>query len=358
MLLSLTACAPAGPSGHVQVATTPATVPSPTPGATVATSPVAPRLVGAYWYPWYGADGRHWREGYRGTPLLGEYDSADETVIRQQLSWASEYGLDFFAASWWGPDSYEDRVIRGSLLDALEGSDMRFCILYESPGLLGVENGAIGVDEPARRQRLTGDFAYLAQHVLGHPAYLQIEGRPVVFLYLTRIFAGDLTAALDEVRAVVREVTGVEPFLIGDEVYWQLPTSSRLSPFDGVTAYNMHTSVPGIDDGFADRVRSRYSIWADAARQQGVAFVPDVIPGFDDTEVRPQAAHPVIPRSPALFADQLREALVLASGPVRMVMITSWNEWHEDTSIEPSEAFGMEYLEVLRDLVREAKEVP
>jgi hypothetical protein len=28
-------------------------------------------------------------------------------------------------------------------------------------------------------------------------------------------------------------------------------------------------------------------------------------------------------------------------------MITSWNEWHEDTSIEPTEEEGTAYLEVL-----------
>ncbi len=315
-------------------------------------------LVGAYWYPWYGSGGRHWQEGYRGTPLLGEYDSADPDVIRQQIAWASDYGVDFFATSWWGQDSYEDAVTRGPFLEGLAGQELRFAILYEAPGLLGMDGGKIPVDDPGVRQRLTDDFTYLAQVYFDHPGYLRIDDRPVVFIYLTRAFVGNVREALSEIRAAVKAESDIDPFIVGDEVYWQSPTRLRLGPYDGVTAYNMHTSVPGIADGFAAKVGDQYSVWASAAAREDIAFVPDVIPGFDDTAVRPEAGHPTIPRSPELFAEQLEDALVLASGPARMVMITSWNEWHEDTSIEPGDSFGFDYLEILRDQVTAAREIP
>ena len=307
-------------------------------------------LIGAYWYPWYGADGRHWREGYRGTPLLGEYDSPDVAVIDQQVAWAAAYGVDFFAASWWGRGSFEDDVLRLCVPDSARARDFRFAILYESPGLLGVENGKINLDDPTKRAKLVEDFVYLAETYFAQPYYLRVDDRPVGFLYLTRIFVGDVAGALDAVRAAVFERTGQTLFIIGDEVYWHSPSRLRLSPFDGVTAYNMHTSVPGIADGFADKVAKQYASWAYAAEQYDVTFVPDVLPGFDDTAVRPAAKHPPIPRSPELFAAQLRDAFALAGGEARIVMITSWNEWHEDSSVEPAEEFGFVYLERLRDL--------
>jgi hypothetical protein len=306
--------------------------------------------VGSYYYPWYGSDGRHWREGYHGEPLLGEYDSTDEDVIDQHVAWASQYGLDFFAVSWWGRDSYEDRVAAGPLLRGLEGSSLRFAILYEAPGLLGFQNGSIELDDRAV-ERLADDWTYLAMTYFGHPNYLTVDGRPVLCVYLTRTFTGDVGVAIAEVRAAVSAETGYDLFLIGDEVYWQAPSSQRMLPYDGITAYNMHTSVAGVATGFAEKVRARYELWSQTAEREGVAFVPDVIPGFDDLAVRPEAEHPVIARSPELFAAQLQDAVTLASGPARMVMITSWNEWHEDTSIEPSKAFGFDYLEVLTDIV-------
>lgn len=314
-----------------------------------------PLLVGAYWYPWYGADGRHWREGYRGTPLLGEYDSGDVDVIDQHVAWATEYGVDFFVSSWWGRGAFSDDVMHLSVPESSKAQDFQFAILYESPGLLGVDNGKIRVDDPEKHAKLVADFVYLAETYFTQPTYLRVDNRPVVFLYLTRIFSGDVNAALDAVRATVLDRTGQALFIVGDEVYWQSPTRLRLSYFDAVTAYNMHTSVLGIDEGFAGKVAKQYEAWAYAANRYGATFVPDVLPGFDDTAVRPEAEHPPIPRSPELFEAQLRDAISLADGEVRMVMITSWNEWHEDTSIEPAEEFGFDYLERLRDVRSEAE---
>lgn len=308
-------------------------------------------LVGAYWYPWYGAAGRHWSDGYRGTPVLGEYSSSDATVINRQIDWATGHGVDFFAASWWGWASYEDEVLHSHFLMADLADEIDFAILYESTGRLTVRDGLINMDDAANRRVLADDMRTLAQTYFIQPGYLRLEGRPVVFLYLTRIFVGDVAGALAQARAAAAEGTGVEPFLIGDEVYWQPPNRARFEGLDGLTAYNMHTSVPDVADGFAEDVLRQYRPWSDAAAAAGLAFVPSVIPGFDDTAVRPEAGHPIIPRSPALFGEQLQDALDLAVGQPPMVMITSWNEWHEDTSIEPAEEYGLDYLEVLRDVL-------
>ncbi len=310
-------------------------------------------LVGAYWYPWYGADGRHWNEGYRDTPLLGTYDSADPTVINRQIDWATGHGVDFFVASWWGRDSFEDAVIHGAFTSAELRDDIRFAILYESMGLLEAQDGTIDLDSAGNRQKLVSDMRVLAERYFTHPGYLRVDDRPVVFLYLTRIFIGDVAGVMAEVRDEVCAATGHEPFIIGDEVYWQVPVRSQIVPFDGVTAYNMHTSVPGVATWFGRELPHQYQRWAQEATAAGVAFVPDVIPGFDDTAVRPEAHHPVIPRSLELFTGQSKTALALADPRIRMVMITSWNEWHEGTSIEPAEEFGFTYLDALRQTLLE-----
>lgn len=356
ILLSLSACGSAKRLVRTEVPPTQTAKANAAPTTAPSAPSDSPLLIGAYYYPWYGSDGRHWREGYRGTPKLGEYDSTDAAVIDQHIAWATEYGLDFFAVSWWGRDGYEDLTARGSLLRALEDRPLRFAILYEAPGLLGLHDGKIEMDSRAI-ERLSEDWAYLAVTYFNHPNYLTIDGRPVLFVYLTRAFKGSVDEALTRARAAVVSEIGQEPFLIGDEIYWHTPSPRRILPYDGITAYNMHTSVAGIATGFEEKVRAQYELWARTAEREGVAFVPGVIPGFDDLAVRPEAAHPVIPRSPELFAAQLQDALRLASGRARVVMITSWNEWHEDTSIEPSEAFGFDYLRVLREHITAETEV-
>lgn len=304
-------------------------------------------LVGAYWYPWYGPGRRHWQEGYRNTPALGEYHSADLAVISQQIEWAAEYGIDFWAASWWGPGSPEEETI-SKFFQAENAGRMRLALLYESAGRLHIADGRIDLDDERNRRLFVEDLRGLADKFFGVPNYLRIDDRPVVFLYLARIFVGDVRSAVDSARAAVKEAGGGDPYIVADEVYWHQPSPQRLALFDAVTAYNMHASVPDIAAQFAQKVAAQYQLWSRAAEMAGVGFVPGVLPGFDDSAVRPEARHPIIPRSTSLFREQLEAALGLARGKPPMVLITSWNEWHEDTSIEPAQEYALEYLDVLR----------
>ncbi len=326
------------------------TSPAPRAGATPQNRAAvrAKPLVGAYWYAWYDSDGRHWKQGYRGTPALGQYASGDPQVIAQQIDWAAGHGIDFFAASWWGAKSFEDNVIRTRFLAAPSAGRMRFAILYESGVLLKRTGASIDLDDNANRTKFVEDMKYVASTFFHRPNYLQIGGRPVVFLYLSRVFAGNVALAMGQARAAVKTATGKDMFIVGDEVYWQPPAADRLKLYDGVTGYNMHAARPDIADGFAAKVVKQYQLWSQAADTAGVAFIPGVIPGFDDTAVRPADHHPIIPRSPELFGDLVRGSLPLANGASPMLMITSWNEWHEYTSIEPGREFGTTYLDVLQ----------
>jgi hypothetical protein len=306
-------------------------------------------LVGAYFYPWYGPGRRHWQDGYARHPLLGEYDSSNPEVIRRQIDWASGHGIDFFVVSWWGPESAEDAVLRDGLLGSDLADDMRFAIIYESAGRLAVRNDRIDLDDPANRRQLKSDFAHLWTNVFTSSRYLKVGDRPVVVLYLSRIFMGDVAGAISELQQEARR-NGHDLFLIADEVYWGSPSAdaARLRVFDAVTSYNMHTSVAGIAEDFTAKVKAQYEAWALAAQRAGIGFVPDVIPGFDDHFVRPEARHPPIGRSVDLFTQQLDMVLPLVDPSLKMLLITSWNEWHEDTSIEAAQEFGFEYLDVLR----------
>jgi glycoprotein endo-alpha-1,2-mannosidase len=305
--------------------------------------------IGAYYYPWYSAD-RHWDSGYLGTPVLGEYDSADPVVIAQHISWAAQYNIDFFTLSWWGVGSFEDQVICGPFLDVVAESDFNFAILYESAGLLNLQNGKIDMSNTDIHQQLASDFIYLSEKVMQHPNYLTIHDRPVIFIYLTRTFTGDIEGALSEAKTAAVNAGSSEPFIIGDEVYWQYPDEERIKMYEGVTAYNMHTSVPDIADGFATNVDRQFRIWVKNTAKTDTAFIPNILPGFDDTAVRPEAHHPVIPRSEVLFMEQYKTAIDLAADDIGIIMVTSWNEWHENTSIEPSKEEGTAYLEILSNV--------
>jgi glycoprotein endo-alpha-1,2-mannosidase len=338
--------------------TTPTDAPS-TPTATSpppATPTPAPRrevtdhegpYTAAFYYPWWGPD-RHWADGYVNTPTLGEYDCRDEAVVAQHVGWAEEYGIDSLYCSWWGPDSWEDGTVREYLLPHAEAGTIDVAILYETTGRLEVSGGTVDLSVDANRTRLAEDFASLAD-VFDSSGYATVEGRVPVFLYLTRILEGDVAGAIAEARDAVDH----DLFLIGDQVYWGGPgggqTQQVLEAVDAVTAYNMHTSVPGIDEGFVSDAIDQYEAWEAALADRSVAFVPDVLPGFDDTAVRPEADHPVIERSPERFREFVEGVDPLRDDDLGMAFVTSFNEWHEDTQIEPAEGYDTDYLEALQE---------
>ena len=306
-------------------------------------------LIGAYYYLWY-SETRHWNEGYKGSPVLGNYSSRDEQTINTHIDWATGHGIDFFIMSWWGPNSWEDLTLKNHFLKASLVSDIRFCIFYETRGRLEVSAlDKVNLDNQANRERLVQDFKYLENTYFDNPRYLRIKGRPVVVIYLARIFVGDVENAISELRSQLNE----NVYLIGDVVYWQNPDTPEqrtlIKQFDAVTSYNMHASVENIDENFGEKFSEKYAEWLRVAKEVGGGFVPGLMPGFDDTAVRPEAGHPVIARNPQRFENFCDEVLKHLNLELNAVFITSFNEWHEYTQIEPSENYGTTYLEIVRD---------
>ena len=311
-------------------------------------TPIADNMkIGCFYYPWYG-ENRHW-DDYLGQPVLGEYNSQSVEVMDQHLHWAINHGVDFFLMSWWGKNSYEDNSLE-RYFDEVEIPDyFKVGILYEAPHLLGRTNdGLIDFNETTVIQVLKDDFEYLANTYFSRDQYLKIDRKPVVYFYLTRIFTGDYVAKLAELRQYVSDL-GFELYLIGDQVYWQSPNTDSerqlMKQFDAVSSYNMHASVPDIATNFVEKVSLSYAEWFEVAEANSIDFVPNVMPGYNDTAGR--VGNPIIARNEADFQQFCKESLNYLS-PQNMVLVTSWNEWHEYTSVEPDQTYNLSYLEIIK----------
>ena len=327
-------------------------------GAATPSANPAPRplTVGAYYYTWYGPDRRHWDKGYARAlldtpqlPVLGEYDSRDPEVIAAHYRWAQRYGVDLFIASWWGRDGWADVTLRDHVLPSPARRGTRIALLYESTLRLGLTENRVVLDDDAR-QRLLDDFDYLARTYLRHPAYYRVRGRPVVFLYVSRIYRGDVAGTIRELRAHVRARHGLDLYLVGDEADWDLgPARSRIRLYDAITGYTLYSTTqrPGwpSETRFLDAAGATLRTFRRAAAAERVAFVPNVQPAFNDRGVRPEASHWVLPhevgpaaRDFSLFRSFLRVAAAHVDPRLNLLTVTSWNEWHEDTQIEPTAA--------------------
>jgi len=302
-------------------------------------------VVGVYYYPWYrkpvSARRNPWRQVMRlhlkppQKPRAGLYDSSDPRVIGEHISQSVRGGIDFWAVSWWRPDHICDRNFRNAILKHPDASRLKYAILYESTGRLGT------FKEP-RYSNWESDLEYLSRTYFDHPAYLRVRGRPVLFVYLTReYFRNKGHDALKVLREKFPKV-----YLVGDDVFGPGYRSAWARSFDAVTAYDVYGQSIGRYGG----TRKAVSFLADNYRharaeagRAGAAFLPTVAPGYNDTAVRnghPGRARYFTDRDGSSEGDIFRAMIRSAALPNldprcgRMMMVTSFNEWYEDTQIE------------------------
>lgn len=342
-LLVLAACGSSGSSLFQDLDPGTDPVVSPTPPAEDAARPSEVTL-GAYYYNWWNP--AEWDKGVVGEPRIGRYRGDDPTVAGFHITDAAEAGIDVFAVNWFAGES--DRALREGLLRAPNLDQIRFCIHYDMAIRFNVASLSFDLSKPIPRVAFISDMRYIAQSYMNHPQYYRINGRPVVIIYLSRIITGDLEGVLDLARSELSDL-GVDVYFVGDEIEDgdRGIDANRMRLFDAITSYNLYNPFV-VEAGFdtlpewTQYARGVYDEWrAVAARTRvkgrgslTVDFQPGVIPQYNDTPVR-QGNLPITSSSTREFSDMLAMARA-TSGPGGVIWITSWNEWHEGTTIEPS----------------------
>jgi len=88
---------------------------------------------------------------------------------------------------------------------------------------------------------------------------------------------------------------------------------------------------------------------AQLAREHGKPFIYTIQPGGDKTyDYRTNERPPIIYRDPQGFKIYIEEVKKLPN-PLKIIFLTSFNEWFEGTSVEPSRGYGLEYLKIIKE---------
>jgi glycoprotein endo-alpha-1,2-mannosidase len=308
--------------------------------------------VGAYYYPWHGQDFHKGAPYLRDQlspkqrPALGRYDDTDPAVIAQHLKWSRQANIQLWVTSWWGPGSREDVTTLGLILPHIDMGTHKIALFYETTGRIREKNKyAIDAVIP--------DVVYMCKNYFSHPNYYKINGRPVLFMYITRKYSqlGFLEGILLLMRNTAADY-GFNPYIIGDQVFRAAPTGdyAPFSQLDAVTNYDVrggmivpvgtnYITQSGVDDYYAEQAK-----WKAAANKKGCAFVPTAVPGYNDRAIRLGVGNAAVSRrltpqdvEGSLFRASLKAACKLAGNRTnRLMMINSFNEWHEDSQIEPT----------------------
>jgi hypothetical protein len=305
------------------------------------------RKVLTFYYPWYGtADGPggagrtvHWGridaagkdiEASTDYPQLGAYDSHDPKVIDQHCRWAKDAGIDALIVSWWGHDHYTDRAM-GAILDGCERHGLSACIYYET------------VPKPQTSRSAADDIIKVLNKYGAHPAHLRVDGKPVVFIYGRALQELGLTEWLEALKLVRAGYKGGVT-AVGDQFSYG---AARV--FDGLHTYNTAGNLRGREPEDARSWASQtYQSWVELADRAGRINAITVIPGYDDTKIR-KPGLAVKRYDGGLYRVQWEEAI---KADPHWILITSFNEWHEGSEIEPSLQYGRQYLDLTAEYTK------
>lgn len=318
------------------------------------------RLILTFYYPWYGTpnvSGKwfHW-EGVTGEsiantahyPLLGIYDSWDERVINAHILMAKSSGVDCFIVSWWGIGSFEDEAFK-RILKVAEKRNFSATIYYES---YRPWSPLVSEDDVIR------ELSYVLKSYSQSKAFLRIDGKPVIFIYNVPAHGRGPQFWLNVRRALEREFG--EIYMIGD-----LRDPSYLNVFNGFHTY-IELNRSSMSDLYLMMKREMslglsgitFNEAIEAIKEGRILSVErkalfyTVVPGYDDRKIR----------HPGNYLDRAggktyrmfwEDALKSGAG----IMITSFNELHEGTEIEPTREYGFMFLNITREYCRKLKEV-
>ena len=246
----------------------------------------------------------------------------------------------------------EDRTLKNVILPHKDLPGTRIALLYETNARVkrGLKHNITDI--------FYQDVEYIANTYFDNPNYYRIDDRPVMFVYLTRVLhrEGNLEIVTSQMRQAAMDNGGHDLYIIGDQVMSSAPSNGKTyEPFDlldAVTNYDIYGNLRR-PSGYAGMNRlndlaERNRQWKEETQRHGdCSFIPAVSPGYNDRGVRYEKNHPALSRKlcetceeGSLFRTSIQKSLDLTDTSNRLMMVNSWNEWHEDTQIEPTITIG------------------
>jgi len=276
--------------------------------------------VFAYYYIWFTPGS--WSRAKVDLPLLGRYSSADPKIIAQHVRWAKDAGIDGFIVSW----KHEPRLDAPlkALIDEAHRQDFKLILLYQG---LDFNRDPIGI------QRVAADLRWFEATYGSDPAF-SVFGPPVV------IWSGTWKYSLSDIATVRSQIGAPTRLLLLGSDRSADEYGARRAVLDG-DAYYWSSADPQRTPGYASRLEAL----ARAVSKSGGKWIAPVAPGFD---ARLIGGTTVVPRR---GGDTYRSAWSVAkSEQPSAIGIISWNEFSENSHIEPSESNRDAYLTITGDL--------
>ncbi len=288
-----------------------------------------------FYYPWYAnpktdKSWAHWNEGGHKPPediganfypKLGLYSSNNREDVAAQMRQIRDARVGVVCTSWWGKGSFTDRAVP-LLLDVAAEHGLKVCFHLEP--FTGRKN--------LKAVSYRDAVVTIVERYGEHPAFYRDAKRgnkPIYYVYDSYLVPDDdwATVLAPDGKNTLRG-TKYDGIFIGLWVKEGDGAKMLASRFDGFYTY---FAVDGFVYG---STIANWKSMAAFARKHKLLFIPSVGPGYDDTRIRPWNKKNQRSREKGTYYDRMWKAALRVKPEI--VSITSFNEWHEGTQIEPA----------------------
>ncbi len=275
----------------------------------------SPIPVLAYYYIWF--DPSSWDRAKTDYPLLGRYSSDDENVIRQHIRWAKAAGIQGFIVSWKSTPILNARLDK--LIAIAQQEDFKLAMIYQ------------GLDfyrKPLAIDKVYSDMGDFVTRHASSPVFA-IFDKPLM------IWSGIWQFSREDIQKVSVAYRDHLLLLASEK---NVKGYQRVADLVDGDAYYWSSINPETNDGYQVKLNDL----AQAVHAQHGLWIAPAAPGFD---ARLVGGTTVVERK---NGDTLvQEMNTAAQSSPDAIGIISWNEFSENTYIEPSQQYRDQYLKVL-----------
>ncbi len=281
------------------------------------TAAVVPVL--AYYYIWFNVDS--WNRAKIDYPLAGRYSSDDPIVMRKQIEEAKSAGINGFIVSW--KDTRTDNRRLRLLMAVASQEHFKLAMIYE------------GLDfhrHPLPVTVVAAAFETFKKDFASDPVFYRLGGKPLT------IWSGTWDYSHADVASVTTAVRGSMLVLSTEK---NVTGFMRLADVTDGDAYYWSSVNPATNTDYAAKLDAMSKV----IHHDRKYWIAPFAPGFDARLVGGSRA---VARD---HGQTLRTeyATAVMSSPDALGLI-SWNEFTENSYVEPSRQYGSQSLAVLREL--------
>ncbi len=248
-------------------------------------------------------------------PEAGIYSSKDQITIRRQMTEMAEAKIGVVVLTWWKSSDVGTESIPIIFSEAARAG-LKVCFHIEP---YGGRTASSVKEDMAKLIKTYGEYA----------SFYRINGKPVFFCYDSyTISSDDWAEVLNPQGNNTIRGTSSDAIVIGLLLNLSDREVIKTSGFDGFYTYFAAT---GFTDGSTPDNWNTLQQWS---TENNMIFIPCVGPGYIDTRIRPWNVSCTRDRENGAYYDRMFTKAI--DSKASFIAITSFNEWHEGTQIEPA----------------------